>query len=539
MRKASLSVFALVVALALLAVAAFAGAQAKKGGTLRLGTGGIDSVDPALAYSAPSWMIEWATCAKLFNYPDAAGAAGTRLVPEVVDRYAVSGHGKVYTFVLKRAFRFQTGAAVTAQSFADAFNRDASPKLDSPATNYMHEIAGVDAVLAGKAKAISGVRVLAPYRLRIQLTRPLGDLLARLTIPFFCPVARDTPIDPAGIDNPAGSGPYYVASLIPNRQLVLKRNPFYRGRRPAVVDQIVWTEGETRDSCLSDVEQDRIDYCPPPGFPPSAARDIASRYGINKKNGQFFVSPSLSTTFFVFNHDRPAFRGAGQIPLAKAINYALDRPALARPYGYLAGQRADRMLPSPLVEGQSIYSVRGADPKTARKWLARAKLKPTRLVLYASSSSSGVAAAGVFAFDLKQIGIDVDVKYFDIGTLFTKAGMRGEPFDVAFASWAVDYADPSAFFVPLLDGNTIGAAGNTDQSYVDDPAVNARIESADRQTGAARRQAWADLDSDLMRNDPPWAPFLYFNTRDLVSSSFGCFVANPVYGVDLAAACKK
>ena len=42
-----------------------------------------------------------------------------------------------------------------------------------------------------------------------------------------------------------------------------------------------------------------------------------------------------------------------------------------------------------------------------------------------------------------------------------------------------------------------------------------------------------------MRNDPPWAPFLYFNNRDLVSSSFGCFVANPVYGVDLAAACKK
>ena len=126
MRKALLSVFLLVVALGLLAVAAFAGPKANRGGTLRLGTGGIDSVDPALAYAGPSWMIEWATCAKLFNYPDAAGAAGTRLVPEVVDRYAVSGR-QDYTFVLKRAFRFQTGARVTAQSFADAFNRDANP----------------------------------------------------------------------------------------------------------------------------------------------------------------------------------------------------------------------------------------------------------------------------------------------------------------------------------------------------------------------------------------------------------------------------
>jgi ABC-type oligopeptide transport system substrate-binding subunit len=300
---------------------------------------------------------------------------------------------------------------VTAQSFAAAFNRDANPEMKSPATIYMHEIVGANAVVAGKAKTISGVRVLAPYRLRIELTKPLGDLPARLTDPLFCPVARGTPIDPAGIENPAGSGPYYVASVIPNRQIVLKRNPLYRGGRPAKVDEIVWTEGETRDACLNDVEQDRIDYCPPPGFPASAARDLAARYGINKKNGQFFVSPSLATTFFVFNHDRAAFRGAGQIPLAKAINYAIDRPALARPYGYLAGQRADRMLPAPIAEGGSIYSVRGADQKTARKWLARAKLKPSRLVLYASSSPSGVAAAGVFAFDLKQIGIDVDVRF--------------------------------------------------------------------------------------------------------------------------------
>ena len=74
----------------------------------------------------------------------------------------------------------------------------------------MHEIAGVDAVIDGKAKSISGVHVLAPYRLRIQLTRPVSDFIARLTIPFFCPVrrARRSP----SIDNPAGSGPYYVAS---------------------------------------------------------------------------------------------------------------------------------------------------------------------------------------------------------------------------------------------------------------------------------------------------------------------------------------
>ena len=48
-------------------------------------------------------------------------------MPEVVDRTTVSGDGRTYTFDLKRTFRFHTGAPVTAQSFADAFNRVANP----------------------------------------------------------------------------------------------------------------------------------------------------------------------------------------------------------------------------------------------------------------------------------------------------------------------------------------------------------------------------------------------------------------------------
>ena len=68
--------------------------------------------------------------------------------------------------------------------------------------------------------------------------------------------------------------------------------------------------------------------------------------------------------------------------------------------------------------------------------------------------------------------------------------------------------------------------------------MSARIDAANRLTGAARRKAWADLDVDLMRNNPPWAPFVHPNDRDFVSRSFGCFLPHPVYGFDIAAACK-
>ena len=42
-----------------------------------------------------------------------------------------------------------------------------------------------------------------------------------------------------------------------------------------------------------------------------------------------------------------------------------------------------------------------------------------------------------------------------------------------------------------------------------------------------------------MRDNPPWAPFLHLQSRTFVSKSFGCFLYQPVYGVDIAAVCKK
>jgi ABC-type oligopeptide transport system substrate-binding subunit len=537
-RRLLLAVLMLAASVALLGVGALAAhaGEGPKGGTIRLSApADVDFVDPALAYFPHSWMIGYATCAKLFNYPDATGAAGTRFVPEVVDRTNVSRDRRTYTFHLKRSFRFHTGARVTAQSFADAFNRNAQPKLASPAIAYMHEIVGADAVIDGKAETISGVRVLGSHSLQIRLRRPLGDFTARLTMPFFCPILPNTRIDPDGIDDPAGSGPYYVHERVPNQRIVLRRNPYYRGDRPANVDQVVVTI-DTTEACLLEIEEDALDYCYLGGGLDGgrSLRALVEKHGLNRAGGQFFVSPSLTTHFVAFDHDRPAFKGPGQIPLKRAINYAIDRPALARTFGYLSAKRTDQMLPPALARSESIYPRVGADYATARKLLARATRQPTELVLYANSFPSGVAQAQVLVFNLEQIGIDVEVKYFDIGVMPEKIATRGEPFDLALTGWAADYADPASFFIPLLARGS-GAGG----VYLDDPRVNRRTEAANRLSGDARRKAWADLDVDLMRDNPSWAPYVHTQTRTFVSRSVGCVLNHPVYGFDIAAVCKK
>jgi ABC-type transport system substrate-binding protein len=498
-------------------------------GTLRISSIlDVASVDPAMGDDLLSRLISEATCARLFRYDSAAGGTSARVVPEAVRRVSVSQDGRTYRFDLRRTLRFHTGVPVTARSYADAFHRVANSRLGSPGTPFVRDIVGAAAVVRGSAPSISGVRALAPYRLQIRLTAPAADLTARLTLGFFCPVLPSTPVD-RPIADPAASGPYHVAERIVNQRIVLERNPYYRGDRPAYVDQVVWTINPP-EACVLAVEKDRIDYCYSGLY--HTPRALVEKYGINRPGGQFFVSPALTTWYLAFNHARPAFRGPGQIPLEKAINYAIDRPELARAFGYLAGKRTDQMLPPALARRASIYPLGGADPATARKWLARAARPPTELVLYADNSTQGVLLAQTIVFNLKQIGIDVHVKYFDINTLGAKTTTPGEPWDLTINGWTADYPDGGGFIAPLLAAGQVG-------SNLDDPRVARRMEAASRLTGEARRKAWADLDVYLMRTNPPWAPIIHANNRIFVSGSVGCVFSHLLFGLDIAAVCKK
>jgi peptide/nickel transport system substrate-binding protein len=548
-KKLWISIAALVVGSGLLVASSLAGTASsrtssgpaghavKKGGTLRLSKStDIDYIDPALAYFTDSWGFEFVTTARLFSYPDKAGAPGTQVIPEVVKTYTVSKDGKTYTFHLKNTYRFQNGAPVTAQSYADALNRDANPKMQSPATAYMHEIVGADDVINGKASKISGVIVKGKYTLIIKLTTQLPDLLSRLTLPFYAPILPNTPIDPNGINNPAGSGPYYFASRDVNRQLVLKRNPYYKGPRSANVDQIVENIGASLQACQLETEQDSVDYCVD-GIPPTSNKQEADKYGVNKS--QFFVNQLLGTSYFALNHDRPAFKGANGTALAKAINYAIDRPALVRAGGYLSGKRTDQILPPAMTNHLSLYPIKGANPVKGKQ-LAAGHMPPgNSLTLYTSNRGARVVRAQVFQYDMKQIGIDVNVQQFARAVEHDKCGTRGEPFDVCDEGWIVDYPDGITFFKPLLYGPNIRDVNNDNESYYNNPKFNKAIEAASRLSGTARRNAWANLDIQMMTQDPPWAPFLTINQVDFISKSTGCYLFHPVFLIDYSTICKK
>ena len=528
------------VAVALLAV--FAGSGAAKsakhgatGGTLNIDLpNDVDYTDPALDYLSTGWEIEYATCLKLMNYPDANGAKGSQLIPEAAVGFPkVSNNGKTYDFNVKAGYtKFSNGQPVTAANFKAAFDRNADPKMQSPAVPFFSDIVGAD------KSPVPGVKVKGSH-LVINLTHASPDFLARVAMPFFCAIPKNLERDPNGVLAPASAGPYYFADRVTNKSITVKRNPFYKGKRPHNVSQVVYNIGNSLPATYLRVQQGATDYAAG-GIPPASYAEAASKYGINR--GQFWVKPQLGVSYLAMNHDRPLFKGKKGAALSKAINYAIDRKAMLAQGGYLAGKRTDQILP-PGIAGfrdANLYPLKGPDLATAKKWAAKAGLKQGQtLDYYTSNTGSAPLVAQILQFNLKQIGINVDTHQFARAVQIQKEGTRGEQFDITSEAWIADYADPYDFINVLLSGDNLHEANNNNVAYFNDPSYNKAMHSASLLAGSKRYTAYGNLDVSMMKNNPPWAARSNFNDRVLVSKRVGCFTFNPIYSVDLAAACVK
>ena len=501
-----------------------------RGGTLRIDSqSDIDYLDPALAYFSHSWQLLNATNLKLLGFPDREGAAGSRMVPHAAAGFPrVSRDGRTYTFTVKRGFKFSDGSAVTAANFRRAFQRALDPKMQSPASSFLDDVASYNA---------------RGQTFTVRLKRVAPDFLARMTMPFFSAVPVNTPIVPEGIGAPAVSaGPYMVREWNKNQSILVVRNPHWNNNaqpwrslgRPALVDRMVYTIGVTLANQRLRAEANQTDLA---GFVPAQAKELVDKYGINK--GRLFFRKQMVFWYLAMNTESQLFRNNAR--LRQAVNHAIDRPQLVRQHGFLGGGRTDQILPPgmPGFRDFNIYSLRSANVARARS-LAQGNTRGGKAVFYAFNAGAGPGVAQAVQFELQQIGIDVEIKLFDRVVQHEKMATRGEPFDIGHEGWGADYPDPYNFINVLLDGRRLQADHNVNVSYFNDPAFNRKMEAASRLSGQRRLTTYGALDADIMRNGAPVAPYINTNARILVSQDLGCYTySNVNSSTNLVAVCKK
>jgi len=528
----------LVVGLGLLA-AAFLDAPAGRSATaerilrLNVNSTDINYLDPALNYDLYGWRVESTTCAFLLSYPDKAGRASARLAPDVATGFPkVSGNGKTYTYTLRSGFRFSDGSPVTAASFARAIERALSPKMQSPGATFLGDIVGADKVLAGKTTRPTGVTANG-NTLTVRLTKAAPDFISRMAMPFLCAVPPNLPIDPQGVNVLPSAGPYYISSKSKGSQIVLRKNPYYGGKRRQDWDviRVVVEMGEQASYLQVRKGEADLDLY---SLPVAAHSQLTKEFGINK--GRYFVYPSNSISYLALNTSRGIFKDP---KVRRAVAYAVDRPALTRLGGLNAGTPNEQLLPPgiPGYHNADIYPLGRPNVAKAKALLGG---KTGKVVMYTSNDEQGRNTGQLVQANLKAIGLDVEVKPYTFAVLIDKTGTRGDPFDLFWIGWIADYPDPYDFINILLDGRTIGPKNNINTSYFDVPAYNRKMDAAARLTGDARYRAYGNLDIDITRNQSPLVVLYNSNMREFISDKVGC----PTYsfawgGLNIAMLCPK
>ncbi|MGH3138399.1 MAG: ABC transporter substrate-binding protein [Gaiellales bacterium] len=518
----------------------------QNGGTIKIAlAGNIDYLDPALAYYQSTWQIEYSTCVKLTNYPDLPGDAGRVITPEAASALpTISGDGLTYTYTVPAGkFKFNTGEPVTAATFQHALERDMNPKQASyfGAVFLAPFIKGASDFKGKPGEHVSGITVSGD-QLTIQLTQKDGSMVQKLSTPFACAIPNDTPVDPKGVHTIAGAGPYYISDFTPNRSIVLKKNPNYTGDRPAYADEIDYSQLtiDTNQGTL-EAKNGQLDYINDAVVPAQNAQ-LNAQYGPDGTAGgpqRFYVTPAAVVSYLALNTARPTFKDE---LVRQAVNWAINRKAILQPSGYGAGVPADKYLP-PQISGsseeQSIYPLDSADLTKAKALMQQAGASNLTAVLYTCNQPPCPDRAAIIQQELKQIGIDVQVKEFDRGVQFTKEGQKGEPFDIADEGWIADYYDAYDFINILLNGETIPDTGGNNFSYFNDPTFNKRMDDANQLTGSQRDQTYGQLATDLAKTAAPWASRSFGTNIDFFGPKIGCQVNQGSYGFALNTFCLR
>ncbi|OLE35827.1 MAG: hypothetical protein AUG48_09575 [Actinobacteria bacterium 13_1_20CM_3_68_9] len=467
----------------------------------------FDSTDPSQDANsdlshASSYQLEYAKGATLLSYPDLPAPVGERLEPDVARAMpTISPDGRTYTFRLKPGFRFSppSNRPVTALAYKRAIERVLEPRLQSYAFYDLVGIVGEKAYQAHRMRHISGV-IARGDTLTIKLVHPLPDLPARLAEGAFTAVPPNTPITAGGVDAIPSAGPYYIASHSPGQRLVLKRNPNYGGSRPRRPDEIDYSFG------LGQARADRQ---------------------------RLFVNPTVSLEYLVFNTRRALFRNART---RRAVNYAIDRPALARLNLLIGpGRPTDQAVPfgMPGFRDAEIYPLGGPDLASARRLAGR---RGGHGIMLTCNLEQCTKEAQIVQANLRPLGITLDVRQMSITALFDKLRDPAAPWDISPAGWEADYADPSSFVDTLFKGR-----GPTHVNYggFHDPASNRRMRAAAALSGDARLHAYGKLDAEIARGPAPIVPYADTTASDLFSARIGCQTYQPLYGIDLATLCVR
>jgi len=334
--------------------------------------------------------------------PDTDGS----FLPCIAESWTIERDALIYNFILRNGVLFHDGSAVTAN--------DVKFSIDTA------EAAGFDGL--GR---IDNVAVTSNNTVRITLKTPDPEFLPYITVGIVKADNNDRE------KNVIGTGPFYIESFTPQKDLVLKKFDKYWQRQLAQPQDVPRLEKVTI-VFFANVEALMIALR-------SGSIDGANLVGsfaaqLDHRKFDIIDSHSAAVQLLALNNAAP---GLNDVRVRKAINYGVDVQ------GIIDGAFFGKGVPSgsPIIPGLSTYYDNSLsypyDPQKARSLLAEAGFNDTRKfsleITVPSEYSMHVDTAQVIADQLEKIGINATIKLVDWNTWLSEV-YRGRNYQATVIS---------------------------------------------------------------------------------------------------------
>ena len=498
-----------------------------------------DYLDPALSYTQEGWQSLWTVYTPLLTYRHTEGAEGAELIPGLAEAMPeVSEDGKTYTLKLREGLKYSDGTEVKASDFEHTIKRVLN--LESGGSSFYFPIVGAENyVEAGRTKGdIEGIKPDDETgEIVIELAEPDGYFPYVLAMDFAGLVPGDTEFENLTKNPPPGVGPFKFENVKQNRSYDLVKNetfPEIEGIPAAKLDTISVEIKKNQRRQVQDVIQNNVDYIldPPPA---DQLRQVKTEY-----QDRYEEYVTNSTYYYFLNHRQKPFDDER---VRQAVNYAIDKRALARLFGGLL-EPGCNFLPPGMQGYEKIDPCPYGDPTAApqidkaRQLIADAGVEGDKVTVYGNDEDPSRPTTEYLADVLNQIGLDAEPRIVEGSVYFQTVGNQRTKAQAGFANWFQDFPHPRNFLF-LVDPATIQSTNNQNFGNVEDPEIKQALEEANRLPIEEAADQYAAIDRRIVEEGHV-VPYGHRKLANFVSERVdfeNCTVTHPVYQLDLTQLC--
>jgi len=505
-----------------------AGGTPKMGGSIKIAFEGEPvTLDPAISWDVSGWTVEDSIFNALYRYARQPGAEGTVLIPDLAaDMPVISADGTTYTIKLRPDAKFAppVDRAVTADDVKYSFERMmAEPRC--PATYFYSGVEGAQALVDKKAKDITGVKVIDPLTIQFKLSSPDLSFLYALSMEF-CDVIPKEWVDKWGTKvnrHPLGTGPFYMTSWTPGREIKLVKNPNYWNAGKVYLDGVDFVFSITPSTALLKLQRGEVDILGD-NVPPA---DVNRVLNDPQWKPYVFEQPLIATTYLFMNMTKKPF---DDLKVRQALSWAIDRDKLVK---LQSGQAVAlyQIYPQNLPGSEPGKVYYGYDPAKAKALLAEAGYPDGfKSMIYTSNVDPMPKLVQSIQADLKAVGVDAEIKTMNRATYYNFSSDAAKT-QMGTSDWFLDFPDPVDWIVPFFtEANAMVGGLNT--SYYVDPWVESATDEAQKMTDPGARLAkYTEIQQHIMEQ-APYVTLYSPKMTTMCSKNVGRFYLHPVLWFD-------